>query len=489
MNEQTLSFEDEEFNFGIENLVPIFGDGDILSDPSLFNSDLSSPDASPGSLFPGLGNEQLPFLDVPLNFEEVPREEIFTEETQEPKKKRGRKRQRSDPNESTDVSAVILTPQQLAEFSTADVDQFARNLEHERGRALTTAERKKIKQQRRRISNRESAQQSRDKKKNYLVNLEDEVKQLKQQNSMLQVELNHLHTENFSLKNELRKLQELTSRMFDPQTRNEETCLDMDMELQKLNEKSSASSSVRRKTPQAAKAGTIFLIVLFSCALFFNTKYEMPLRLRSRASIPQVIPSPSFSSFSTAPKTRQLLELDPKNHEPHPSIEQQHPNSIVTDSQVHVSDAETTYEFTPLSEWKGTGKQTKSSVAIHDQESQLNFAEFMNESNTLSQLTVDDDNALSMIQNRLKDRPNTAFFVASDFHQIIVPESDPFDPQSNLYLSILVPANQIDKGLHSANETHDIPVIEITCQVLEVNQTSFLMNALHHHPPPSSMSV
>jgi predicted nucleic acid-binding Zn-ribbon protein len=76
-------------------------------------------------------------------------------------------------------------------------------------RSLTYAEEKHIKNQRRKVKNRESAQTSREKKKNYITELEGEIGALKRENTNLSLQMKQLIVENKSLKEEVFQLQTL----------------------------------------------------------------------------------------------------------------------------------------------------------------------------------------------------------------------------------------------------------------------------------------
>ncbi len=68
--------------------------------------------------------------------------------TEEPSKKKTRKRQRkTDPCEGSDTSCVTLSRDQLLNFTSHDLEEFARNLAKQR--KLTPSEEKELKRQRR----------------------------------------------------------------------------------------------------------------------------------------------------------------------------------------------------------------------------------------------------------------------------------------------------------------------------------------------------
>jgi len=104
------------------------------------------------------------------------------------------------------------------------------------------------------------------------------------------------------------------------------------------------------------------------------------------------------------------------------------------------------------------------------------MAEFMNETSPSNISHLSDNAELShFFSERLKQRPNTAFFTCEDFHQIIPPSLPRFDPNSPLYLSLLVPARSLPHQgrVLSSEDTTEDTAIEITCQFVGVNHTNF----------------
>jgi hypothetical protein len=100
--------------------------------------------------------------------------------------------------------AVSISRDDLLKFTSEDLESYVKALSATR--PLTTAENKEIKRQRRLIKNRESAQQSRKRKKDKVGDLETQVSQLQGVNEERKAKLDELQAENVILKAEVKQL-------------------------------------------------------------------------------------------------------------------------------------------------------------------------------------------------------------------------------------------------------------------------------------------
>jgi len=104
----------------------------------------------------------------------------------------------------TAASSVSLTKDQLLSFSSEDLDQFVENIT--KTRQLTATERREVNRQKRLIKNRESAQQSRKRKKTLIDTLEGEVSELEKINQGVATQLKDLEADNVILKAEVAQM-------------------------------------------------------------------------------------------------------------------------------------------------------------------------------------------------------------------------------------------------------------------------------------------
>jgi len=109
--------------------------------------------------------------------------------------------------EAKDAVKKVPTPisrEELLKFSSDDLESYVKTLSA--ARPLTTTENKEIKRQRRLIKNRESAQQSRKRKKDKVGDLEAQVSQLQAINVDRQAKLDEIQAEHVILKAEVSQL-------------------------------------------------------------------------------------------------------------------------------------------------------------------------------------------------------------------------------------------------------------------------------------------
>jgi len=102
----------------------------------------------------------------------------------------------------------------------------------------------------------------------------------------------------------------------------------------------------------------------------------------------------------------------------------------------------------------------------------VNFMEFMNESINSNVSEMEDAEVRRWFSDRLRVRPNTAFFSVSDFQQIIPPNMQPFDSNAPFFVSLLVPARSLANQLSSDGSVVENSVIEVIAKVVDVNQTT-----------------
>jgi len=106
---------------------------------------------------------------------------------------------------------INFSREELLHLSTEEFEEHVRQISAMR--TLTTSERNGIKRQRRLIKNRESAQASRQRKKDYVGDLEKKVDDLISGNAKLKEQYSSLTAENRHLKNEVEFLSQLVSRV------------------------------------------------------------------------------------------------------------------------------------------------------------------------------------------------------------------------------------------------------------------------------------
>jgi len=188
------------------------------------------------------------------------------DDSQKPSKKRSR----------TDASAkkekfATLSPDDLLKLDSREIEDYIKTLGSKR--SLAPSEEKELKRVRRLIKNREYAQSSRNKKKQYTEEMEQKLSDMAQGSAALEKRVKELEMENRTLKIQLSKIGTAMKR--DPSL------------LEKLRQATAPAAAVPKM-----KAGALLFVVLFSFGLFFSPQAQ------------DTAHSPMKSSYSTA---RQLL--------------------------------------------------------------------------------------------------------------------------------------------------------------------------------------
>eukprot|EP01091_Cochliopodium_minus_P020904 TRINITY_DN92_c0_g1_i1.p1 TRINITY_DN92_c0_g1~~TRINITY_DN92_c0_g1_i1.p1 ORF type:complete len:454 (-),score=136.15 TRINITY_DN92_c0_g1_i1:155-1450(-) len=198
-------------------------------------------------------------------------------------------------------TSVTLSREKLLTTSTEDFNKWVDEMKSQR--ALTQEEVSDIRRQKRLIRNRESAQASRDRKKNEFILLEKQIKQLKEENQMamkeiteMRYKINNLETENLYMKTTIQHnpvLNEIYTGIDNIPTKNHTT--------------TSNSSYINSKTVK--NAGVCLFLLIFSFGLFFNVQNTMN-QTQPKVYNPKLIPSANLlpiTGTSSSPNNLRTL--------------------------------------------------------------------------------------------------------------------------------------------------------------------------------------
>jgi hypothetical protein len=122
--------------------------------------------------------------------EEKPEKHDRPEKEKSKSKKKSKKRGRNETTDSSDVSRVRLSREDLLRVSSKDLEDFAGRCAAEK--PLSAEEVREIKRQRRLIKNREYAQASRVKKKDHLKEIEARFNDLEEENYNLKLQMQNM---------------------------------------------------------------------------------------------------------------------------------------------------------------------------------------------------------------------------------------------------------------------------------------------------------
>jgi len=209
-----------------------------------------------------------------------------------PKEEKPRKRARHE--HDLDVSNICLPRDQLLKFSSEQLTQYFKQLG--RTRKFNSAEEKEIRRQRRLVKNRESAQNSRQKKKSLMEELERKIEILEEDKRKMSSEMTKLRTENKMLLDEVKTLRGNHNPI---------------SSYTKGKPSSKASLPVTSKTTVTA-----IFIFFFAFSIYFsasNSQTQNPFPTYVKEPIPEVSlksSSPLYDQIREARATqRKLLEL------------------------------------------------------------------------------------------------------------------------------------------------------------------------------------
>lgn len=173
---------------------------------------------------------------------------------------------------------------------------------------LTKQEERELKRIRRKIRNKISAQDSRKRKKEYVDGLEDRVKQCTEENLSLMKKLKVLQTQNQSLSNQLRKLQQ----------------------------------AVAKSTAQTAQPATCLMVLVLSLALIMA-----PNLRNSRAATQKDLDIPDSKNTPLAGRSRSLLFSKPSDNILEGTLDQTAGGDLVDGSKI-ISDLEELLQFNKI---------------------------------------------------------------------------------------------------------------------------------------------
>ena len=232
----------------------------------------------------------------------------------EPPKKRRRKRKRSDID--LPPTAVTLSRSELLKMTTEDLDRYEEHVRQTR--ELTSEEIQDIKRQRRLIKNRESAQQSRMRKKAQSDVIDTTLTDLAKENIALTERLQQVEAENQELRRENDALRQELKRASG--SRSSAAAASASDEWSIASWFSIGGGGPSSPLPAKINGGGVYLmIVLLSVAFMFNIKSGVPTRLTSIPTVStaagrvfgdqdEVPPSSSFGTTIGAPRSpRQQL--------------------------------------------------------------------------------------------------------------------------------------------------------------------------------------
>ena len=320
-------------------------------------------------------------------------------------------------------TAVTLSREKLLTTSTEEFNKWVEELKS--SRSLTQEEVQDIRRQKRLIRNRESAQASRDRKKNEFSLLEKQIQQLKEEKEMALRELNEmkskvslLESENLYMKTTIQHnpvLNEIYHGIGNIQTKNSF-----------ISEKG-ISKSVKN-------AGVCLFLLIFSFGLFFNVQNALNQSQPTNVYLPQNIPRVVSTPNNQPTTTLRTLGTNARK--------------LLSKTKTQLSDLNA-YEAIP------NETQNTQVIPLLVENVEINQSIVVKKENIITNETV--------LANPQMTQPNVHLYCLSAKEYIINPTID----AQNLTISLMIPRTSISPNSPILNNiTSNDDLIEVFCKVL-----------------------
>jgi len=324
----------------------------------------------------------------------------------------GKRRTRKDPSPPSKSTPL--------DFQSLDSKSLEQRLES--GRTLTIDEEKHLKRQRRLLKNRESAQLSRQRKKQYIADLEKNVREMTSETEHLRQQVHQLNSRNADLENQVAQL------------------------------KSMINSQISMKHPKAA-IGLCMIVFLLSLGLFF----------------PQNTPG-SHPEYSTHPRSvytgRILQELPQSAGDLGP-----------IDSELSLLEKRQK-EYVPE---ERPGKRARLE-ALDDGVGELSSSSSSPKRDDAYGLMVVDprsrniDSLEQSEEEEIKTSSDTSYIYCSEAHPLSVTSNPPSSSAAPPVVTVLLPASALNGTIPHMDSFLDEPdntLLEVSCQILNITVYPF----------------
>jgi len=374
--------------------------------------------------------------------------------------KRKRKASQISLPEPADNKSVILSRQALLALRSNEFDQYISKVQEKRD--LTSDEQRELKRQRRLIKNRESAQQSRQRRKDYIEQLEEKVAQLTSDNQALKTELFTVREQSGQLRQEVAYLQGVIKK-----NRGLNAVYTGINYLQGTAKENLTSGNIKA-------ASVCLMLVLFSFGLFWSNG-QLSNHVH-REQVPQILPASTGSRHILSINEKrakkdsitQLTEPDREEtarrmkaiHRSRPSEENTNVDFMEIDHHVDLSKVKLESVTT-----KPKIKRDASAMNIVDHDTRpLTKPSHMADASPV-QVLSSSPNAQPQIQHW---KPNTTYLMCADVQQITPPPTVEVDESAPFMVAFLIPPDSFGSPAPNAQSESE-SLLEVTCQVVDVS--------------------
>eukprot|EP01129_Flabellula_baltica_P003525 TRINITY_DN13282_c0_g1_i1.p1 TRINITY_DN13282_c0_g1~~TRINITY_DN13282_c0_g1_i1.p1 ORF type:complete len:514 (+),score=151.50 TRINITY_DN13282_c0_g1_i1:35-1576(+) len=360
-------------------------------------------------------------------------EDVADEKVMPPKKKR---KISVDLNPETNGCLVTFERKDLLQISSEEFDDYFERLAS--FKTITKSDKKEISRQRKLIKNRESAKESRQRKKSHVASLEQKVNDLTERNVNLQAALNSANQENMHLRMELDKYRKM-------------------------------AAGQKQDIQQYPPGGVVLFVFLLSFGLFFGFGPKFGLEeadsfkpFSERIFTPEDKFKPTGFDLSTQTKivnpriqdvfNKGVMDVDPKREIPQPDVS---------------FETQTNYSAKKLQERKEQGPSASEIEQL--QNAHLKFKhEIKIEPNDAKMGEIGMINALDINKPKhqvpeLTFEENTTYLLCKQMQYLQPNKEMEYNPDLPLRLSILM---QDDDNAEEYTQ--------VMCQVTDMKQTRFV---------------
>jgi len=333
----------------------------------------------------------------------------------------------------------VIPKDQLPKMSAEELEEYAQHIQES---TLSTGEKNEIRKQLRLVKNRESAQASRLRKKNYIDDLEHRVSLLQSENSNLRQNVSSLHNENTQLKSEVVYLKGVVNNGGLSKVLSQGATffskLSQQQQQQQQNGGKPAGSAIT-----ARSAGVVLMVVLFSVGLMFNAQGIANNALPFKSAVHEAKPGRvlNHANYKPTSEVRNPLAVFEQTDAPTQRIrdlvEKQRamPNS---DSHMILEERPAPKQLDVPAAPAAPAKESHDEPLVSDW------------------------------------KPNTTYLLCPEVQKLTPPTDIKSDPTLPTQISFLIPSQSLAVGAgDSASGAGRDSLLEVTCRVVDVTSRPY----------------
>jgi len=327
----------------------------------------------------------------------------------------------------SEIMKITLSRDELLSYTSKQFEEYVQKLEH--NKSLSGEEKKELKRQRRLIKNRESAQASRQRKKNYIEELEKKVSDLTNENLSLRENVETLSKRSSSYEKKFNNSNTMLAK-----------CILFKFFVSSV--RFLTSKNKQDNMTHAKATGVVLLIMMFSFGFMLNPDkiIDDDMNRNMINSFGNLFETES-TSVKSLTKVDNMVTVTSQNEE----VLDYEDKKRVTKMKSKVPNEEKRNVKPKPTEVKKTNEK---SVSVKMEE----------ETNH----TKNQD--MAVILPEIKDwKPNTTYLLCNNVKQLTPPVPLPQDPTAPMILSLFIPPDS-----EELNAPGEKSMLEVTCKVFDL---------------------